>query len=93
MSTIYKFLVGIVVLFGVCICPLESSEVSHEEKDGNNGHASYEHDELQNSMLDTNQTNQIGSQVGTQIGSNLLFGLGGPTITGVVSWMGLPFIG
>ena len=90
MSTIYKFLVGIVVLFGVCICLLESSEVSHEEKDANIGHASYEQDELHNSKSDTNQTTQIGSHFQPK---GLIVGLGAMTLGGALAWMCLPFAG
>ena len=91
MSTIYKFSVGIAVLFGVCICLLESSKVINEEKDVNIGHASYEQDELQNSKSDTNQTTQIGSLKFLSMGlGGMAFAVAVPTIYHLLC---LPFAG
>ena len=84
MSTIYKFPVGIVVLFSVCICLLASWKISHEERDANFGHASYEQDE---DDYEDEDEEKLGSL--TKLG---LLG-GGMTLVGVTALKCLPFVG
>ena len=80
MSTLYKFLLGIMVLCVGWISIVESSEISRKEKDGNIGHVSYEHYDL--------------DEIGSHIEPTILFSLGGGlTLAGLAARMCLPFGG